>query len=81
MEKVGECGLMWSQRGSVQPNRFDGELPVLEQMYLVLPYVVLVEPIGSLGEIASEMLNDSQKRLDCGFREITTLEFLQHPST
>jgi hypothetical protein len=45
------------------------------------PYVMLVEPIGTLTEIPSEILNDSQIRLDCGFRKIATLEFFQHPST
>src|SRR5215831_16910007 len=70
-----------SQGGSVQANRLDCELPLLEQMYLVLPYVVLVETIRTLAEIASEIFNDSHIRLDCGFREITTLEFFQHTLT
>jgi len=32
-------------------------------MDLVLPYVVLVEPVATLAEIASEIFNDSQRRL------------------
>ena len=52
-----------SQGCSVQPNRPDCELPLLEQMDLVLPYVVLVEPVATLAEIASEIFNDSQIRL------------------
>ena len=52
-----------SQGCSVQPNRPDCELPLLEQMDLVLPYVVLVEPVATLAEIASEIFNDSQRRL------------------
>jgi hypothetical protein len=49
-------------------------------MHLVLTYV-LVEPVRTLAEILSEVLNDSQVRLDCGSREIAALESFQHTST
>src|SRR5262249_3508939 len=70
-----------SQGSSVRANRLDCELPLLEQMYLVLPYVVRIEPIGTLAEIPTEILNDSQIPLDSAFREIATLEFFQHTLT
>src|SRR5262249_42896496 len=55
------------------------KLTVMDQVKLILPNMLLVEPIRTLAEESGKILDCMQIAFDCKLRVITTLEFFQYP--
>src|SRR5271165_5492432 len=67
-----------AQRGHVLRDRGRSQLLGLEQVSLILPYLLGAELVGRLVKMFRELPHDSNVGFRGTRRVITTLEFLQH---
>src|SRR3984957_12759832 len=66
------------QGGNLIHDCADGQLPSVQQMSLPLPDMIRAQFIGRFAEVPGETLDGTKVTTCCSFREVTSLEFLQH---
>ena len=59
-------------------HRADGQLSFVHQVSLILPDVIRAQSIRRFTEVSRETLDGAEVTACSSFREVTSLEFLQH---